>query len=225
MVLFSGGIDSTTALYWAVRQGYRVRPVTFVYPNRPRMELEATRRIASRAGLDCVEAELPFLETARDIRSRDPSAFGTSVVPQGYIPARNMVFYASAAYYAEIYGAGAIIGGHLETDCIGFPDATVGFFSTVEQLISMARLTTALPTGDGHVTDGGGSGNQVRLVLPFLQFDKSEVLRLAFELDVPLELTWTCYLDGEAHCGSCTNCLERKQAFEGVGAVDPIRRR
>jgi 7-cyano-7-deazaguanine synthase len=190
------------------------------------MELQATRKIANRVGLDCVEAELPFLETARDIRSRDPSALGKVVIPEGYIPARNMVFYASAAYYAEVYGADYIVGGHLETDCVGFPDATASFFSAVEGLINMARLQdgrNGTHVGDGPVADGRHSGDGVRLLLPFLRFGKSDVLRLAIELDVPLQLTWTCYLDRETQCGSCAACLERKQAFDSVGFVDPIR--
>lgn len=190
------------------------------------MELGATRRIASQVALDCVEAELPFLETAREIRRRNPSALGKSVIPEGYIPARNLVFYASAAYYAEVYGADYIVGGHLETDCIGFPDATAAFFSAVEGLINMGRLQdggNGTRAGDGLVTDDRRSGDGVRLLLPFLRSGKSDVLRLASELDVPLQLTWTCYLDREAHCGSCAACLERKQAFDSVGLVDPIR--
>jgi 7-cyano-7-deazaguanine synthase len=154
------------------------------------------------------------------------------VVPEGYIPARNMVFYASAAYYAEVYGAGCIVGGHLETDCIGFPDASAGFFSAVERLISLARPVMVSQegknvsrAGDGQVADSGGSGDAVRLLLPFLRSGKSDVLRLGFELKVPLELTWTCYLDGKIQCGSCAACLERKQAFESIGLLDPIRRR
>jgi len=128
IVLLSGGTDSATLLYWALKQDYTVQAVTYKYPSRPRQERNATRKIAKSAGVDCVEVDLPFLQTAADIKQEDPAAFKGVKVPEGYVPARNLLFYAVGSYYAEVYGAKHILGGHVQTDREGFPDATPTFF-------------------------------------------------------------------------------------------------
>ena len=204
IVLLSGGIDSTTALYWAIKQGYRVQTITFKYRDRPKREIEAAHRIARSVGVNYLEVELP-LQTAANIRKVDPSAIGGAKVPEGYIPTRNLVFYALATYYAEIYNANYIIGGHLETDHIGFPDATAKFFSGIEQLINESRPA---------------EGSEIRLLMPFIQKSKADVLKMANEFKVPLDLTWTCYYDRETQCGECASCLERADAFEKAGLTD-----
>ena len=206
IVLLSGGIDSATALYWALNQGYTVRAITYKYTSRPRGELEATRKIARRAGVDCLEIDLPFLKTAKNIMEENPAAFKGIKVPEGYIPTRNLIFYTLAAYIAEILDANFIIGGHLKTDSIGFPDATPKFFQAIEQLINDARL-------DNSVSDS----DRIRLLMPFIQKTKSDIVKMARELGVPLELTWSCYYDGAQPCGECESCLEREDALASAG--------
>ena len=211
IVLLSGGIDSATALYWALDKGYTVQAVTFTYQGRPDRELEAARKIASSAGVDYLEAELPFMKTASGILRENAGAYAGVKVPEGYIPTRNLVFYSLAAYYAEIYSASHIIGGHLETDCIGFPDATPKFFSAVEQLIN-----------DFKYDSGSATSKRISLLMPFLKKSKTDVLSLAVDLKVPLELTWSCYYAGNMPCGKCATCLERADAFASTGLEDPL---
>jgi 7-cyano-7-deazaguanine synthase len=204
IVLLSGGIDSATALYWAMKQGYRVQTITFKYRDRPRREIEAAHKIARSAGVNCLDVELP-LQTAANIRKVDPNALSGAKVPEGYIPTRNLVFYALATYYAEIFNANYIVGGHLKTDYIGFPDATTKFFAGIEQLINESRPA---------------EGSEIRLLMPFIQKSKADVLKMANEFKVPLDLTWTCYYDRETQCGKCASCLERADAFEKAGLTD-----
>lgn len=211
VVLLSGGIDSATALYWALKQSYTVLAVTYNHRSRPSREREAARIIAHRAGVSHLEIELPFLQTAADIMKENIDAFKEIKVPEGYVPTRNLIFYTLAAYYAEIYRANYIIGGHLETDSIEFPDATPGFFMAIEQIINDTRLN-----------EGPNVTNRINLLMPFLQRSKADVVRIARELKVPLELTWSCYHDGTEQCGECESCSERADAFAEAGLTDPL---
>jgi 7-cyano-7-deazaguanine synthase len=182
VVLFSGGIDSATVLFWALDQGFDVIALSFNYQGRAQQELQATRRIAQSAQIYYVEVSLPFLLTATDLIRHDPRAFKDINVPEGYIPARNLIYYALAAYYSEIYSAEYIIAGHLETDSIGFPDAAPEFFQAVEAIINMMQLDLQ-SKGSRHI------------LLPFLTKTKTEVVQMAVQLKVPLGLTWSCYYD------------------------------
>jgi 7-cyano-7-deazaguanine synthase len=211
IVLLSGGIDSTTALYWALRQGFTVGAITYNYHRRPSRELEAARKIAYHAGVNCLEIELPFLQTAADIVRENSATFKGVEVPEGYIPSRNLIFYAIAAYYAEIHCANYIVGGHLQTDSIGFPDASPTFFLAIERLINSSRL------------DNESNDPRVRLLMPFLQRSKTDVVKMASELELPLELTWSCYYDRDDQCRECVSCLERADAFAEAGLIDPLK--
>jgi 7-cyano-7-deazaguanine synthase len=111
-----------------------------------------------------------------------------------------------AYYHAEVYGANLIIGGHVKTDREGFPDATPTFFQEVERLINSVKL---------------GKESNIQLIMPFIEKTKYDVVKMAAELRVPLELTWSCYYDRDEHCGKCESCLERTEALEKTGIKDP----
>lgn len=211
VVLFSGGIDSSTALFWAIDQGFDVIALTFNYPGRAQQELQATRRIAHTVKVQYVEASLPFLQSATDLLRNNPKAFQGIKVPEGYIPTRNMIYYALAAYYSEIYSAKYIIAGHLKTDSDGFPDATPAFFQAIESIINMTQLNQKNPSSR-------------QILLPFLTKTKAEVIQLAVQLKVPLELTWSCYYDNLVHCENCESCWEREEAFDQVEINDPMKK-
>ena len=199
-------MDSATLLYWALQQRYTVHAITYTYPSRPSRELKATRQIARSAGVDCLEVALPFLKTAADLRKETSTAFQGVQGPEGYVPARNLIFYAVAAYYAEVYGAHLIVGGHVKTDREGFPDATPTFFHAVERLVNRVKSS---------------KDRALHLRLPFIEKAKGDVVKLALKLRVPLDLTWSCYYDREAPCGHCESCGERAEAFEKAGVRDP----
>ncbi|MDQ1278843.1 MAG: 7-cyano-7-deazaguanine synthase [Thermoproteota archaeon] len=210
IVLLSGGIDSTTALYWAMKQEFTILSITCKYPSRPAKELEAVRNIKQCAGVNCIEVELPFLRTAAEIMKENPSLLGNAKIPEGFIPARNTIFYSVATYFAEIYNASFIVAGHIETDSIGFPDATPRFFQLMEQLINETKLKR-----------DNDSLNGIQLVMPFLHRTKQDVLKIGSTLGVPYELTWSCYYDGNEPCQRCVQCSERTDAFAKAGLKDP----
>ncbi len=198
LVLTSGGLDSTVALWWARREGYDVAPLTFHYPGRPRGEKRATREIVALAGLEAIEAELPFLHEASDAdAARRQSRFRGA--PPGYIPARNALFYAAACYHANVLGCEAVVGGHNAEDAARFPDASRRFFADLESL-----LHRGLWTAPGVPAP--------RLEMPLLGLDRAGVLALGAELKAPIDATWSCYEDGEGPCGVCPACLQRGPA-------------
>jgi 7-cyano-7-deazaguanine synthase len=117
------------------------------------------------------------------------------------------VFYSIAAYFAEAYGCSVIIGGHILADTDQFPDASYNFFKSLEQLINRGK----------HKREN----TNIEILLPLIKLSKSEVVKLAKNLSVPLELTWSCYSDGEKPCGQCSSCLKRKKALDICNYIKP----
>ena len=197
VVLLSGGIDSAVALYWARREGHRLVSLEVEYHERPGREREASQRLAEAVGAERCLVSLPFVREAE-----------LPAAPRGYIPARNLLFYSIAAYHAEVLGASLIVGGHNRDDAARFPDARPSFFEGLEGLFAQALVTPP--------------GRTLRVALPLAEKDKVETLRLARELGVPLEHTWSCYEDGARPCGSCPSCSERAHAFAACALKDPL---
>ena len=208
LILLSGGIDSTVALYWAKNEGYNLIALSFNYKNRPENEIKATKKLSELINIRLIEVNLPFLEEAIDLKFDGypiPSALNA---PEGYIPSRNIIFYSIAAFFADAYDIRTIIGGHINSDAELFPDASSTFFKKLEHLISIGR----------HTKDN----RKMEILLPLKNKTKIEVLDLAKTLNVPLEFTWSCYSDGKKPCGKCLSCIKREKAFMEVAAKDPI---
>ncbi|MFX1377379.1 MAG: 7-cyano-7-deazaguanine synthase QueC [Promethearchaeota archaeon] len=199
IILLSGGIDSATALYWAKEEGYDLIALSLNYYLRPKKEKEAALKLAANLGIELIEIPIEFLKEAIDLRIEGfpvPSAIHS---PEGFIPTRNLVFYSIAAYYAEVYGCNFIIGGHILADTEQFPDASINFLKSLEQLINRGK----------HKQDK----TNIEIKLPLIKLSKEKVVKLAKGLEVPLELTWSCYSDGKKPCDQCSSCLRRKKAF------------
>ena len=116
IILLSGGIDSTTTLFWAIKQGYKVITLSINYQYRPEKEKQAARELASVAGVELTEVNVPFIAQATDLLFDGFPVKSAFNAPEGYIPLRNLIFYSIAAYYAEIYGCQYVIGGHTIED-------------------------------------------------------------------------------------------------------------
>jgi len=204
LVLVSGGLDSTVALWWAAKEAREVVPLTFHYPGRPRGERRATAQVVAEAGLTPVEAELPFLHEAADVdASRKQARFAAA--PPGYIPSRNALFYAAACYHAQILGCDAVVGGHNAEDAARFPDAAPAFFADLQALLEKGLWR-------------GPDVPAPRLLMPLLALSKKDVIALGQRLGAPLDATWSCYEDGDAPCGTCPACLRRGDISFGATA-------
>lgn len=160
------------------------------------------------ACVELIEIDMPFIKEVSDlIEEKFPISYKKDY-PQGYIPMRNIIFYSVAAYYAQAYGAQIVIGGHIAADVEEFPDVSVKFFKQLENLINQSQLPKYK--------------YKIKLLMPFIKIHKKEVLNLAIQLKVPLELTWTCYDSEEVPCGKCYPCIERAKAFSQANLIDPL---
>jgi 7-cyano-7-deazaguanine synthase len=200
IVLLSGGLDSAVAMYWARSQGWEAFPLEFDYYERPERERRACRELRLHAGIqNQILVPVPFLREVSDLPAQEVKNRSLDLAPQGYIPLRNLIFYALAGYHAEILGARYIVGGHNRTDCESFPDAGKDFWGQLNQIYKLAFWS--------HVS------LQTEVMLPLIELEKPEVIRLGQKLGVPFELTWSCYFNADQPCGACASCSERIQAF------------
>jgi 7-cyano-7-deazaguanine synthase len=209
IVLLSGGVDSAVALWWARTQGWDVHPLTFNYFGRPRREQTAIEALVEEAGVQPIRSiDLPFLKEVDDLRSAGLANPILRDSPEGYIPARNLIFYSLAAYYAELDGTRYLVGGHNGTDPESFPDASPKFFDFLNSVL--------------HLSLWSYDQSPVQIVVPLGGKSKADVLRMGQDLGVPFELTWSCYWDRDVHCGRCGSCRERREAFAALGLKDPV---
>ncbi len=191
-----------------MKRGWDVRPLTFNYHLRPKAELRACRELLSDASLgDLIEIEMPFLREVSDLGDRIENP-QLHAAPEGYVPARNLIFYSLALNQAEILGAKHVIGGHNSGDSHVFPDASPRFFAAVNDL--------------GRIGLWSGEAAPVEVIVPLSGLTKERVLQLGRDLGVRFEHTWSCYGDGLEHCGVCESCRERREAFRNLGWMDPV---
>lgn len=186
VVLLSGGLDSAVTL--------AMHPdadcLTVDYGQRHRREIDSARKVAAHYG------------AAHTVATVDPILFKGSAltddikVPDGhaespdatYVPARNTVLLALAAAYAESIGARKIVIGANADDAAGYPDCRSSYIQAFRDVLLQGTI--------GHVW----------VAAPLLGFTKVGVLALATELDVPVELTWSCYAGMDVPCGTCGAC-------------------
>ncbi len=178
--------------------------MTFEFNGIARSELESARAVGARAEvLEHRFVRLPDLKEAGDIRG-----FDLRGRPRSYIPMRNAIFYSFAASIAEETGATALVGGHNGDDEEVFEDVAEPFFSALQR---------SLRAGSPVLRR-----NRVRIERPLRFKTKSQVVKLAAAIGVPLELTWSCHRDGKVHCWSCDGCKSRIEAFTRAGVKDPL---
>jgi 7-cyano-7-deazaguanine synthase len=204
LVLLSGGIDSATALYLVKRRGERCATLSIDFHRRNRREVEAARAIAEAAGVEeQTELILSFLMEAVDLGGEVRREIEARGIPLTFIPYRNLVFYSMGCYWAWTKGLGTVVVGHNAEDRNLFfdvgPDLIEAFNSLAAAMIPW---------------------RSVRVEAPLLGMGKLEVVRLALELGVPLELTWSCWREGDLHCGVCEGCVKRKEVFRALGVKD-----
>jgi len=217
--LLSGGLDSSTCLAYARRAGFDCYTLSFDYGQRHSVELEAARRVAAALGAtDHRVAKIDlriFGHSAltADIavpKGRDEAAM-TREIPITYVPARNTIFLSFALAWAEVLEAGDIFVGVNALDYSGYPDCRPEFIHAFEQMSNLA-------------TKAGVEGpTRMRVQTPLIELSKADIVRLACELNVPLELTHSCYDPGPSGlpCGACDSCLLRAKGFREAGIADP----
>lgn len=220
LVLFSGGVDSTTCLAMAENKygAEKVLALSLYYGQKHSRELEAARRIAAHYGVrykeldlalifaesDCTllkgsEGDIPKESYAEQLQKTEGKPVST------YVPFRNGLFLASAASIALSNGCGEIYYGAHSDDAAGnaYPDCSSDFNDAINRAINL------------------GSGGELRVIAPFIGMNKAQVIAKGLSLNVPYELTWSCYEGGDKPCGVCGTCRDRIAAFEANGISDP----
>lgn len=198
----SGGLDSSTCLYWAKDNYDEVEALTFNYFKRINVEKKATRAIAGQADVKLNEVKIPFIKE-RMHYSISKKSTGDSL--QSYIPLRNLIFYSMAGYYAQVNNINNLVGGHKANDGNIFKDATNSYFRKMNELI----------------LQGLADSIDCKIVLPLKNKSRLDVIRMANTLNVPIELTWSCHKQRRSPCGSCYSCIERIRAFNLLRLRDP----
>jgi len=220
VLLLSGGLDSTTLLALATREGYAVHAMSFRYGQRHAHELTAARAVATKYGVArhvVVEIDLRVfggsaLTADIDVpKDRDAAAMSTGV-PITYVPARNTIFLSYALAWAEVLGARDIFIGVNALDYSGYPDCRPEYIAEFERLAKLA-------------TRAGVEGDSVRIRAPLLHLTKREIIDLGTSLGVDYSLTTSCYDPDEsgAACGHCDACQLRLKGFIDGGRSDPAR--
>ncbi len=216
VVLFSGGLDSTTVLAMAQQQGFECYTLSFDYGQRHRIELqtaERTSRLMGAAEHKVVQLDLGTIggSALTDMSIAVPEE-ATEGIPITYVPARNTVFLSIALGWAEVLDASDIFVGVNAVDYSGYPDCRPAYIEAFETLANLA-------------TRAGVEGQHLSVHAPLIQLTKADIVRKGTELGVDYSATVSCYQadgDGKA-CGRCDSCRLRRQGFVDANLPDPTR--
>jgi 7-cyano-7-deazaguanine synthase len=220
VVLLSGGLDSAVTAAIARDDGDEIYGLTVAYGQRHAIEVSRARVLAEWLGL-IRHVVLPLdlsvfggsaLTGDGEVPKDREAAERRSSIPVTYVPARNTIFLALGAAYAEAVGAGRLYIGANVVDYSGYPDCRPEFLEAFERVAALG-------------TRAGVSGHGLKICAPLLALSKAEIIRRGAELQVPLHLTHSCYdpgPDGVA-CGRCDSCVIRLEGFRAAGMRDAIR--
>lgn len=222
LVLLSGGVDSSTCLALAKESCEEVLALSMAYGQKHRRELEAAQSVAAYynvrllhmnlaeifAHSDCSLLQhsgesVPHASYAEQLKERQGEAVST------YVPFRNGLFLAAAASIALEYGCEVIFYGPHADDAAGnaYPDCSQEFNDAMNEAVYL------------------GTGKKVRLLAPFVNKTKKDIIAEGLRLGVPYELTWSCYDGGNEPCHRCGTCIDREAAFAANGVTDPLLRK
>ena len=190
-VLFSGGVDSATLLYFMRSTGHKVTALSVDYGQRHRKEIEAAKAICVLVGIPHTIADISAISQLLSCSSLTGNGglSGTATI----VPNRNMLFLSIAAAHAVSTGDHAVAYAPHAGDAKIYPDCRPAFCMAMTQVLLL--------------------GCGIRLETPFLHLPKSEIVAIGRRLNVPFDLTWSCYAGGDAPCGLCGACIERQKAF------------
>jgi 7-cyano-7-deazaguanine synthase len=217
IVLFSGGIDSTTSLYWALKRFERVHSLTFDYGQRHRIEISMAQRLAKKLGIPQKTLQIDLKQiggsSLTDTKIPLPEYEKLEEMEEGlpptYVPFRNGIFLALAAGWAEVEGIKDIICGFNIIDSPNYPDTRKQFVEAMEEAINQG---TAASLND----------QKMRILAPFVKMKKSQIIEEGLSLGADYSYSVSCYSGEEIPCQKCSSCFLRQKAWEEVGQRDPL---
>jgi 7-cyano-7-deazaguanine synthase len=215
VILFSGGLDSTTCLACALDQGYACYTLSFDYGQKHRVELDYAARAAQQwkvAEHRVMSMSLSALggSALTDATIDVQDHVGKAAIPLTYVPARNTVFLSFGLAWAEVLDAQAIFIGVSSVDYSGYPDCRPEYIEAFQNMAGLA-------------TKRGVEGSPVLIETPLLHLTKADTIKMGLSLDVDYSRTVSCYrADDEGRaCGKCDSCVLRKQGFAAAQLADP----
>jgi 7-cyano-7-deazaguanine synthase len=221
VLLLSGGLDSTTLLAIAQREGRRVYALTFRYGQRHSHEIEAARRIGAAYGVaQHIVADIDLRMFGGSALTSDlavpkdrPLEDRPADIPITYVPARNTIFLSFALAWAEVLQAQEIFIGVNALDYSGYPDCRPEYIAAFERMANLA--TRAGVEGTGTIS----------IRTPLMTLTKAGIIRTGRSLGVDYASTTSCYdpSDDGASCGHCDACQLRRAGFADAGVPDPTR--
>ena len=212
VLLFSGGLDSTTLLYHLMDIGVDVYPLLFRYKQRHQVqELSRARKIVRSLKLKyhticfCTffeEKKNPLMNRELELEHNRLEEIG-SHISSTYVPMRNTLFLSFGVAYAENIGAKKVYIAANQVDFSGYPDCRKGFFDRYNDMLEEL-------------------GMDIRVEAPFVDMTKKEIIRRGLDLGVPYEKTWSCYRGEERPCLVCDACQLRAKGFRENNTKDPL---
>ncbi len=220
-VLLSGGLDSATCLGIAVKKYGRenIVAVSIFYGQRHARELDSAKKIAAYYGVNHYEFDAAQVMSYSDsalmntsTKNIEKSSYGEQVKKNlrvdTYVPFRNGLMLSMAASFTDgIFNgtdAEIFIGVHQDDSAVNaYADCSENFIRAIGEAVNI------------------GTYGKIKIVAPFLGMTKADIVKIGLELNVPYELTWSCYERGEIPCGKCATCLDRAAAFAANGVADP----
>jgi len=217
VILLSGGLDSTTLLFFAKAKGFKIHCLIFDYQQRHKKEIRQAVSIArhARCPFEVVKIALPWRGSAL-LDKKIPVPQGRSLrkisareIPATYVPARNIIFLSFAVSYAEAIGARTVFIGANAIDYSGYPDCRPEFYIAYQEVLKKGLKS-------------GVEGKAIKIATPLIHKTKAQIIQLGLSLKVPYHLTWSCYQGGRRPCGQCDSCVLRARGFNEAGARDPL---
>ena len=215
VVLLSGGLDSTTILYYAKAKGFTPYCLIFEYGQRHHQETRRAMRISRQAGCryQMMNISLPWQGSSLlDKRLKIPKrgVIDQRAIPSTYVPARNIIFLSFAVSLAEAINARAVFIGANAIDYSGYPDCRPAFFKAFQAMVKRGMKS-------------GVERKAVKIYTPLVRKTKAQIIKLGLKLKAPYHLTWSCYQGGSRPCGECDSCRLRQKGFEAAAVEDPLR--
>ena len=207
--VLSGGLDSTVATSY-YNERYEIHAITFDYGQRSaEMEMESSEAICDKLGIKHTIIQLPWLKdlgksaltsnnNIPELKEEelDNKEICSETAMKVWVPGRNIVFTAISTSFAEAEKAEIIIVGWDFEEAATFPDNSKEFLDAFNQVLEI------------------GSPDKIQIKAPLIDMNKNEIVKLGHEINSPLNLSYSCYMGENEHCGICESCMRRKRAFK-----------
>jgi len=215
LVLFSGGLDSTTMLAMVKSNGYEITALTINYNQRHVSEIDFSKKSLSQLQINkqiIFDLDLSKIGGSALTDNIPVPIDSNDNIPTTYVPARNTIFLSLASSFAERLNISDIFIGANIIDYSGYPDCRPEFIKSFEKTINLG-------------TKLGVEGSRFRIHTPLIKMTKAEIIKKGHSLGVDYSLTLSCYnpTDSGLACGKCDSCKFRKDGFKDAGLPDPTK--